>query len=133
MSRKKSLIIVLSVFAMGYLVSYFYTTIVIKTEYELGIHQDLFYLFYIPILYLMVQLLFGRPIFSKYIDAFAFFIIAIFRIYYDYITKEELILSNFYFAVFGLIALLILVKLFFKGRELENTMTNNDSNLVNQK
>ncbi|MFC4870257.1 hypothetical protein [Negadavirga shengliensis] len=113
MSRTKSLIIALSFMVLGYLVSYLYTSLVLGTVYQC-VHSDLYYLFYIPLVYFGVYAITGNTTFGKYNDAAGYFLIALFLILYSHITMGKPVLSHIFFACLGLFILLVPLR-FFAG------------------
>jgi hypothetical protein len=127
MSRTKSLIIALAFITFSYLASYLYTCLVLDTVYDLGVHSDLYYLFYIPLLYFGVYAITGNTTFGKYNDAAGYFLIALFMILYNYLTIDKPVLKDLFFACLGLFVLLIPLRLFAGELKVKYPLVKNKS------
>lgn len=123
MSRLKSLFFSLTLLGIGYLSSFFYMECKLLEDFIWGIHNGIFYFFFVPLLYFMVHLIFGKPLFGKYKDAVIFSIFSLVRIMFDYLFYEKPILKDVVFTFFGTIILFIMIKFFYRDNGTTKTST----------
>lgn len=72
----------------------------------------------------MVLLLFGKPAFGKYKDAFGVFILALLRILSEYLVNGHLVISDFIYTFLGFISLLVMLRFFYIDNEKANDVQN---------